>query len=64
MEGGAVQVITLWQIVAILYFILRCNGNQSNSTRRGVTCRRLADKTSSGVHHTLNLTEQESLGRK
>ena len=34
MEGGAVQVITLWQIVAILYSILCSTGNQCKSTIR------------------------------
>ena len=33
-EGGAVHVITLWQIVAILYSILCSTGNQCKSTIR------------------------------
>ena len=52
-------VITLWQIVAILYSILHFTGNQCKSTRRGeggdvFAPGSLADKKSITVHHTLN----------
>ena len=53
-------VITLWQIVAILYSILHSTGNQCKSIRGGWEVGdvfepgSLADKTSSTARHTLN----------
>ena len=54
-------VITLQQIVAILYYILHSTGSQCKSTRRGGDMFSLgspADKTSSTVHHTMNFVQE------